>query len=58
MLGEIEIEAVLNRLDRLTPEEGQMTVTKTLEVVLGLVENVKIVMNGMRCLHLRLTTYN
>lgn len=48
LLGESEIEAVVQRLDRLTPEEGQMTVTQTLEVVLGLVGNVKIVMNGTR----------
>jgi hypothetical protein len=48
LLGESEIEAVLQRLDRLTQEEGRMTVAQTLEVVHGLVNNVKIVMNGMR----------
>jgi hypothetical protein len=46
LLGESEIEAVLQRLDRLTQEEGRMTVVQTLEVVYGLVNNVKIVMNG------------
>ncbi len=46
LLGESEIEAVLQRLDRLTQEEGRMTVTQTLEVVHGLVNNVKVVMNG------------
>ena len=46
LLGESEIEAVLQRLDRLTQEEGRMTVAQTLEVVHGLVNNVKIVMNG------------
>jgi hypothetical protein len=51
LLAESDIEAVLQRLDRLTPEESQMTVTQTLEVILGLVENVKIIMNGVRCLH-------
>ncbi|KAF8263042.1 hypothetical protein EI94DRAFT_1704309 [Lactarius quietus] len=52
LLGEREIEAVLQRLDRLTQEEGRMTtaqtletVAQTLEVVHGLVNNVKIVMN-------------
>jgi hypothetical protein len=45
LLGESEIEAVLQRLDRLTQEEGRMTVAQTLEVVHGLVNNVKIVMN-------------
>lgn len=58
LLGESEIEAVLHRLDRLTPEEAQLTVTETLEVVLGLVKNVKIVMNGMRGLRVRLVTYS
>ena len=46
LLGEREIEAVLQRLDRLTQEEGRMTVAQTLEVVHGLMNNVKIVMNG------------
>ena len=46
LLGESEIEAVLQRLDRLTQEEGRMTVAQTLEVVYGLVNNVKVVMNG------------
>jgi hypothetical protein len=48
LLGEREIEAVLQRLDRLTQEEGRMTVAQTLEVVHGLMNNVKIVMNGTR----------
>ena len=48
LLGESEIEAVLQRLDRLTHEEGRMTVAQTLEVVHGLVNNVKVVMNGMQ----------
>ncbi|KAH9166452.1 hypothetical protein EDB89DRAFT_218459 [Lactarius sanguifluus] len=45
LLGESEIEAVLWRLDRLTQEEGRMTVAQTLEVVHGLMNNVKVVMN-------------
>ena len=48
LLGEREIEEVLQRLDRLTQEEGRMTVAQTLEVVHGLMNNVKIVMNGTR----------
>ena len=39
---------MLQRLDRLTQEEGRMTVAQTLEVVHGLMNNVKIVMNGTR----------
>jgi hypothetical protein len=46
LLGESEIEAVLQRLDRLTQEEGRMTVAQTLEVVHGLMNTVKVVMNG------------
>ncbi|KAH8977777.1 hypothetical protein EDB86DRAFT_3249450 [Lactarius hatsudake] len=46
LLGESEIEAVLQRLDRLTQEEGRMTVAQTLEVVHGLMNNVKVVMNA------------
>ncbi|KAF8267647.1 hypothetical protein EI94DRAFT_1786301 [Lactarius quietus] len=45
LLGESEIEAVLQRLDRLTQEEGRMTVAETFEVVHGLMNNVKVVMN-------------
>ena len=47
-----EIEAVLQRLDRLTTEEARMTVTQTLEIVYGLVNNVKLVMDstpGLLC---------
>ncbi|KAH9034463.1 hypothetical protein EDB85DRAFT_2088272 [Lactarius pseudohatsudake] len=45
LLGESEIESVLRRLDRLTQEEGRMTMTQTLEVVCGLVSTVKVVIN-------------
>jgi hypothetical protein len=47
-----DIEAVLQRLDRLTEDEARMTVTQTLEVVYGLVNNVKLVMDstpGLLC---------
>jgi hypothetical protein len=46
LLGDREIEDVLQRLDRLTREEAQMAVAQTLEVVHGLVSNMKVVMNG------------
>jgi hypothetical protein len=46
MLGEDNITAVLRRLDRLTQEEAQVTVAQTLEVVQGLVSNMKVVMDG------------
>ena len=50
LLGESEIEAVLQRLDRLTQEEARITVAQTLGVVHGLVGNVKEIMEGARCL--------
>jgi hypothetical protein len=50
LLGEHEIEAVLHRLDRLTQDEARMTVTQTLEVVHGLVNNVRVVMDGAQTL--------
>ena len=46
LLGESEIEAVLQRLERLTQEEARMTVVQTLEVVYGLMNNVKSIMEG------------
>jgi hypothetical protein len=46
LLGESEIEAVLQKLDRLTQEEARMMAAQTLEVVHCLVNNVKVVMDG------------
>jgi hypothetical protein len=40
------VEAVLQRLDRLTREEAQTTATQSLELVYGLVKNIKVVMDG------------
>jgi hypothetical protein len=51
LLGESEIEAVLQRLDRLTHDEARMTVAQTLGVVQGLVGNMKVVMEGAESLH-------
>jgi hypothetical protein len=48
--GENDIEAVLQRLDRLTMEESRRTATQTMEVVCGLFKNMKVVMNGMEML--------
>lgn len=41
-----DIEAVLQRLDRLTSDEARMAVTQTLKIVHGLVNNVKSVMDS------------
>ena len=46
LLGENEVEAVLQRLDRLTLDEARMTAAQTLEVVYGLVQNMRVVMDG------------
>ena|SRR6266404_1421126 len=45
-LGESEIENVLRRLDRLTQEEARVTLVHTMQVVHGLMNTVKVVMNG------------
>ncbi|KAH9964694.1 hypothetical protein BGW80DRAFT_1447982 [Lactifluus volemus] len=45
LLGEKEIETVLQRLDRLTQDEARMTVAQTFEVIHGLVNNMKVVMD-------------
>jgi hypothetical protein len=46
-----DVEAVLQRLDRLTEDEARMTATQTLEVVYGLVNNVKSVMDSAPACH-------
>jgi hypothetical protein len=46
LLGENEVEAVLHRLDRLTLDEARTTAAQTLEVVYGLVQNMRVVMDG------------
>jgi len=48
LLGENDVEAVLQRLDRLTREEAQTTATQTLGLVYGLVKNIKVIMDGAR----------
>jgi len=47
-LGESEIEDILHRIDRLTLDEARMTGTETLQVVHGLVSNLKLVIGGMQ----------
>ena len=43
---EKDVEAVLQRLDRLTQEEARITAAQTLEVVHGLFQNTRVVMDG------------
>ena len=44
--GEKDIEATIQRLDRLTLDEGRATAAQTLEVVYGLVQHRKAIMDG------------
>ena len=46
ILRENEVESVLQRLDRLTLDEARTTATQTLDVVHGLVQNLRVVMSG------------
>ena len=46
LLGENGVEAVLQRLDRLSLDEARTTAAQTLEVVYGLVQNMRVVMDG------------
>ena len=46
LFGENEIEAVLQRLDRLTQDEARVTTALALEVVYGLFQNMNVVMDS------------
>ena len=46
LLGDSEIENILRRLDRLTQDEARMMEAHILEVVHGLMSNMKVVMDG------------
>ena len=48
--GENDIEATLQRLDRLTQDEARATAAQTLEVVYGLVRHRRVVMEGKQVL--------
>ncbi|KAH9981651.1 hypothetical protein BJV74DRAFT_797820 [Russula compacta] len=51
LLGENDIEVVLQRLDRLTLDEARTTGAETLKVVYGLVEHMRVVMDGEKVEH-------
>ena len=44
--GEKDVEAVLQRLDRLTQDEARATAAQSLEVVYGLVQNMSVIIDG------------
>jgi hypothetical protein len=46
LVGEKKMEAMVQRLDRLTQDEARQTVAQILKLVYGLVENTKVVMDG------------
>ena len=46
LLGEDDVNAVLQRLDRLTQDEARTTAAQTLEVVYGLFQNMRVVIDG------------
>jgi len=46
LVGEKKMEAMVQRLDRLTQDEARQTVAQILKVVHGLVRNIKVVMIG------------
>ena len=48
LLGENDVEAVLQRLDRLTQDEARTTTAQTLEVLYGLVQNMRTVLDGKK----------
>ena len=50
LLGDNEVEAVLQRLDRLTQDEARTTSAQTLEIVYGLIQNMRVVMDGEQSL--------
>ena len=49
--GEKIIEATIQRLDRLTLDEGLATAAQTLEVVYGLVQHNRTIMDGENSIH-------
>ena len=46
LVGEKKMEAMVQRLDRLTQDEARQTVAEILKIVHGLVGNMKVVMSG------------
>jgi hypothetical protein len=50
LVGEKKMEAMVQRLDRLTQDEARQTVAQVLEIVHGLVENMKVVMDSEQIL--------
>ena len=50
LLGENDVEAILQRLDRLTLDEARATAAQNLQAVYGLVQNMRVVTDGEQVL--------
>ena len=50
LLGEKDVEAILQRLDRLTLDEARTTAAQSLEAIYGLVQNMRMVLDGEQVL--------
>jgi len=50
LLGDNDVEAILQRLDRLTLDEARTTAAQSLETIYGLVQNIRMVMDGEQVL--------
>lgn len=50
LLGEKDVEVVLQRLDRLTLDEARTTTAQSLEAIYSLVQNMRMVMDGEQVL--------
>jgi hypothetical protein len=50
LLHECDIEAVIQRLDKLARDESQIAISQTLDVVYGLVQNMRVVEEGEQIL--------
>ena len=46
LVGEKKMEAMVQRLDRLTQDEARQSIAQVLKLVHGLVESMKVVMDG------------
>ena len=50
LLGEKDVEEILQRLDRLSLDEARTTAAQSLESIYGLVQNMRMVMDGEQVL--------
>ena len=50
LLGEKDVETILQRLDRLTLDEARTTAAQSLEAIYGLVQNMRMLMDGKQVL--------